>query len=249
MSLCHRTFAAHPWRGLSSVSPYARMLLDGGSSLRHSHRHEGTRATRQSASQIRPRLSQPRGDGRAVPHRPRRRPPPDPVRRDRPLAALNVAADELRGASVPRPAAVRALPGWAARPKRCPARPAGAAAGPPAGAAAGRPAASERRLFPRRGRPEGPVPPERPRPGRPLPPLPDRDPAADRSAGAAGRTYAAGSPTSAVTAGASAVTATGVTEIAALRSTWARSRRCAGRDKVTTSPPLPARAVRPERCR
>ncbi|KZX21546.1 hypothetical protein ACH61_01299 [Rathayibacter tanaceti] len=62
-------------------------------------------------------------------------------------------------------------------------------------------------------------------------------------------TYGAMSPTSLATAAESAVTCCGATWIAALRSSVFTSPRWVGSTTVTTSPSLPARAVRPERCR
>src|SRR5690606_17888084 len=105
----------------------------------------------------------------------------------------------------------------------------------------------------------GALPPRPPRrrpapPAEPAPPDPPRCPPPCRRcccAGAAGDglTHAATSPTRAATSGELAVTGRGWAEIDALRSRSRVSRRCSGSITVTTSPSLPARAVRPLRCR
>ena len=88
---------------------------------------------------------------------------------------------------------------------------------------------------------------------RPEPPLPRLPPPPPRDGGVAGRTggsrWGAISPTSSRTLAESARTCCGAAVMPALRSNCWVSLRCSGRTTVTTSPALPARAVRPERCR
>src|SRR5450759_1007484 len=91
--------------------------------------------------------------------------------------------------------------------------------------------------------------PEPDRPPRPPPPDDGRPPPAASSAMAVGVTCAATSPTSCTNAGEPARTAWGVAVILARRVNARKSPACSGSTRVTTSPPDPARAVRPERCR
>src|SRR5665811_1158669 len=85
-------------------------------------------------------------------------------------------------------------------------------------------------------------------PRRP-PPEDGRPPPAASSAMAVGVTCAATSPTSFTNAGEPARTACGVAVILASRVSARKSPACSGSTRVTTSPPDPARAVRPARCR